>query len=36
MAKTRPEAEVFTIVAGALMIGLIAFGLLELMHVIHI
>ncbi len=34
--ETNRENEIFRIVAGALMVVLIVFGVLELMDVIHI
>jgi hypothetical protein len=33
--KPDPEARVFTMVAGAMMVAAIAFGLLNSFHVIH-
>lgn len=35
-SDTKREAEVFTLVAGCLMVGLILFGVLELLNVVHV
>ena len=35
-ADTNRENEIFRYVAGAMMVALITFGVLELMNVIHI
>ena len=34
--ETNPDAHTFRLVAGAVMVLLIMFGLLELMNVVHI
>jgi len=33
---TAREAQMFTLVAGCLMVGLILFGVLELFNVVHV